>query len=254
MWYDRFSVKDKYVVLTGASGGLGMAIAYAFIEAGANLIAVVRRENISWDGLDKANPKTFIQHRCDLADTGSVQRLAETLKDCYPRIDVLINNACPNNLPSDDPYDLYKFEQIRKVGLDAPYVLCGALAPHMAEHSGGSIINITSINAEAAWPGNPAYITVKSGLRMLTKAVARDFGDKNVRANNVSPGYIHTQMTDLSFKNEETRKARSEKTILGRWGLPEEVANVCLYLASDASSYITGADINVDGGWLAKGL
>jgi NAD(P)-dependent dehydrogenase (short-subunit alcohol dehydrogenase family) len=89
---------------------------------------------------------------------------------------------------------------------------------------------------------------------MLTKAVARDFGLQGVRANNVSPGYIHTRMTDVSFNDSVAYNARSDKTMLGRWGLPEEVADVCLFLASDAASYITGADINVDGGWLAKGL
>lgn len=251
---NKFSVSGKYVLLTGASGGIGIAIARAFLEAGAYVITVIRRENVDWQGLDEMFPDTLLQHYCDLSDAVSVQNFGELTCNTYPDIDVLINNACLNNLPSDNQYDLDVLEQIRKVGLDAPYILCGLIAPNMASRGKGSIINITSINAEAAWPNNPAYVTVKSALRMFTKSIALDYGLQNVRANNLSPGYIHTAMTDESFNDPKAYKERSDKTMLGRWGLPEEVANVCLFLASDASSYITGADITVDGGWLAKGL
>ena len=254
MWYERFSVSGQYVVLTGASGGIGLAITRAFLEVGANVIAIIRREDVDWQGLDVTYPQTLLCHKCNLADANAVKHLAETLTNHYPHIDTLINNACPNNLPSVDKYDLAVFEEIRKVGLDAPYVLCGVLAPAMAKRGKGCVINITSINAEAAWPGNPAYVTVKSGLRMLTKAVARDFGEQGIRANNISPGYIHTPMTTQSFRCPEAYQERSSNTMLGRWGLPDEVASTCIFLASDASSYITGADVHVDGGWLAKGL
>jgi len=231
-----------------------MTIAQLFLEAGAVVVAVTRRDDVNWKGIDTAYPKSFEHYLCDLSDADSIGQLADEMRLRRPSINVLINNACLNNVPTDSPYDLDAYEAIRKVGLDAPYLLCGALAPMMATQGFGSIINITSINAEAAWPGNPAYITVKSGLKMLTKAVARDFGLRGVRANNVSPGYVHTRMTDKSFQDLEKYNARSDRTLLGRWGLPEEIADVCLFLASDASSYITGTDIHVDGGWLAKGL
>jgi len=253
-WYERFSVVDKYIVLTGASGGIGLAITRAFLEAGAHLIIVSRRTNIDWQGLDNEYCDKFHQHLCDLSNSDEVTKLAKVLQSNYSRIDVLINNACLNNVPSIDAYSISVFETIRKVGLDASYILCGKLAKHMAKNRSGCIINITSINAEAAWPNNPAYVTVKSGLRMFTKAIARDFGQFGVRANNLSPGYIHTAMTDKSFNDPVAYKERSEKTMLGRWGLPSEIADACLFLASDASSYITGADIHIDGGWLAKGL
>jgi len=254
MWYDKFSVSGKYVILSGASGGIGLAITKSFLDAGAHIIAIVRRKEVDWQGLSELYPDNLHQHLCDLSNLDEVNRVADRLCKLYPKVDTLINNACPNNITSEDTYDISIFETVRKVGLDAPYVLCGKISPQMAAHNAGSIINITSINAEAAWPDNPAYVTVKSGLRMLTKSVARDFGSKGVRANNISPGYIHTRMTDKSFQNKEAYQARSEKTMLNRWGVPEEVASTCIFLASDASSYITGADIHVDGGWLAKGL
>jgi len=253
MWYDKFSVAGKYIVLTGASGGIGMAITRVFLEAGAIVISVTRAERVDWFGLDVDYADSLKHYSCDLEDVNAVRQLASRLCELYS-IDTLINNACPNNLPQTEIYDFDVYEKIRRIGLDAPFVLCGVIAQDMAKRGSGSIINITSINAEAAWPGNPAYITVKSGLRMLTKAVAGDFGKAGVRANNVSPGYVHTKMTDKSFQDPEAYKVRSDKTMLGRWGLPNEVANVCLFLASEASSYVTGADIHVDGGWLAKGL
>ena len=254
MWYDKFSIKGKYVILTGATGGLGLTITRVLLDAGAYVITITRRDSLELNNLNNVYPEMLTNYFCDLANIDAVRQIARELWVKTPYIDVLINNACLNNLPSENPYDLLVFEEIRKVGLDAPYILCGEIAPRMASRKSGSIINITSINAEAAWPNNPAYITVKSGLRMLTKAVARDFGLQGVRANNISPGYIHTRMTDKSFQNQEAYHARSEKTMLGRWGTPEEIAYVCLFLASEASSYITGVDIHVDGGWLAKGL
>jgi len=253
MWYDVFSVESKCVLLTGASGGIGTAIAQTFLEAGAFVLSITRSEHRKLKVLSDMYPNMLTNYTCDLADPDEVRSLAATINELHA-VDVLINNACVNNLPSEDIYDVEVYEAIRRVGLDASYILCGVLAPTMAKRKMGSIINITSINAEAAWPGNPAYVTVKGALRMLTKAVARDFGLEGVRANNVSPGYINTSMTNQSFKDSEAYKARCDRTMLGRWGLPEEIAKTCLFLASDASSYITGTDICVDGGWLAKGL
>lgn len=110
------------------------------------------------------------------------------------------------------------------------------------------------MNAEQAWPGNPAYITTKSALRMLTKAVARDFGGRGVRANNLCPGYVHTKLTETSFSDPRMYEERRSHTMLGRWGTPDDMVGPCLFLASDASKYITGLDLHVEGGWLAKGM
>lgn len=254
MWCDPFVISGKYALLTGATGGIGRAILEAFLGAGAHVIAVTRQKNADWGKLQREYAGFLHPTLCDLANADEVLAMAENIKSAFPSLEVLINNACPNNLHIDTPYSIKTFEAIRKVGLDAPYILCGILAPLMAERGQGSIINITSINAEAAWPNNPAYVATKSGLRMLTKAVARDFGAHGVRANNVSPGYVHTRMTTQSFSDPDAYRRRSDKTMLGRWGKPEEIANVCIFLASEASSYITGSDIHVDGGWLAKGF
>ena len=120
--------------------------------------------------------------------------------------------------------------------------------------TGGSIINITSLNAELAFPNNPAYVAFKGGLKQLTKALALDLGQYNIRVNNIGPGYMKTDMTKKSWLNPKLRKARTSRILLNRWGEKEDIVGPCIFLASDASKYVTGHDLYVDGGWLANGL
>ena len=124
----------------------------------------------------------------------------------------------------------------------------------MVKKKNGVIINFTSINAELGFPKNPAYVASKGGLKMLGKALAKDWGKFGIRVNNIGPGYMKTEMTRKSWQNKKTRKSRTSRTLLNRWGEKDEIVGPCIFLASDASRYITGQDIYVDGGWLANGL
>ena len=124
----------------------------------------------------------------------------------------------------------------------------------MSKRKKGSIINITSLAAERGFVGNPSYQISKAALKQLTKALACDWGQKNIRINNVCPGYIKTPMTIKSYNNPKLKKIRDMKMILKRWGKPNDLVGPCIFLASDASSYMTGSDIFIDGGWLVKGL
>ncbi len=124
----------------------------------------------------------------------------------------------------------------------------------MASKGSGSIVNITSLGSELAFPDNPSYQMSKAGLKQLSKSIARDWGAKGIRANNICPGYMKTSMTEKSFNSPELKAARSERMILPRWGEPEDLVGAAIFLLSKASSYITGSDIYVDGGWVAKGL
>jgi len=116
------------------------------------------------------------------------------------------------------------------------------------------IINITSLNSELAFLDNPAYVAFKGALKQLTKSLALDLGKYGIRVNNVGPGYFRTNMTKKSWEDPEKNKARCDRTVLGRWGEPKDLAGTIIFLCSNASSYITGQDIYVDGGWLIKGL
>jgi gluconate 5-dehydrogenase len=124
----------------------------------------------------------------------------------------------------------------------------------MIARGAGSIINVTSIGSLVGFPDNPGYVAAKGGLRMLTRALAIDLGRSGIRVNNLAPGYVRTGMTARSYDDPQLNAQRTEHTILGRWGVPEDMVGPAVFLASDASAYMTGQDLIVDGGWTAKGL
>jgi len=145
--------------------------------------------------------------------------------------------------------------EVMKINLDAVFLLCKLTGLQMIKQKiKGSIINFTSINAAQAMPNNPAYAAAKSGVRMLTKSLAYDWGKYGIRVNNLGPGYTETSMNQKSLDNHFAYKLRADSTMLGRWADPEEMVGPALFLASDASSYVTGTDLWVDGGWLSKGI
>ena len=139
-----------------------------------------------------------------------------------------------------------------EVNLISTYKCCEIASDFMI--NGGSIINITSIGSILGFPGNPGYVSSKGGLRSLTKALAEDLSIKNIRVNNIAPGYIRTDMTEDSFLNSALNKQRMDRMMIKRWGSVEDIGSAAIFLASNASSYITGTDIIVDGGWTAKGI
>ena len=122
------------------------------------------------------------------------------------------------------------------------------------QNKGGSIINITSIGASQGFPNNPAYCSTKGGVRQLSKALAHDWGKYGIRVNNLVPGYTHTPMNQKSWEDNNLRQERAAHTMLGRWAEPEDMIGAAIFLASDASSYVTGSDLYVDGGWNSKGI
>ena len=141
------------------------------------------------------------------------------------------------------------------VNLSGTFFLCRELGKKMIEHKvKGSIINFTSIGAEQGFANNPGYAATKGGVKHLSKALAVEWGGYKIRVNNIVPGYTNTPMNSKSWNDEILRKQRSDSTVLGRWAEPEEMVGPAIFLASDASSYVTGIDLVVDGGWLAKGM
>jgi len=124
----------------------------------------------------------------------------------------------------------------------------------LRQSDSASIINVTSLNAKLAFPDNPAYVASKSALAGLTRSMALDYGKFGVRVNALAPGYIKTKMTGESWSNPDKRKQRSERTMVERWGTPEDLVGPMLFLASDMSSYVTGQSLFVDGGWSVRGL
>ena len=241
-----FNIKNFVTIVTGSGRGIGLKIAEGFYEYGAKVIRIDLN-------LKKHKLYKFDDYIIDLTKQKLVDRCVNEIKHKYGRIDVLINNAGVTT-NSTNFYDEKILKKTLSVNLIAAYNLSNKVCKIMSKRKKGSIINITSLAAERGFIGNPSYQVSKAGLKQLTKALACDWGQKNIRINNVCPGYIKTPMTLRSFKNSKLKKNRDTRMILKRWGEPKDLVGPCIFLASDSSSYITGSDIFVDGGWLAKGL
>ena len=247
-----FSLKGKNAVVTGAQRGLGNIIANALHSAGANVLGVDKNE---------IQNEPFEGYKCNIEHQQDIKMLIEYCEHKFDTLDILVNNAGVGFAHDFLKYPIEDWERTYKVNLLAPFLLTQGLAPLMIKNLSGSIINITSLNSELAFPNNPAYPATKGGLKMMSKSFALELGNYNIRVNNIGPGYFKTQfhrqdgrIEKLNWEDSVILRERSQKTILGRWGVPEDIAGLAIFLCSDSSSYITGQDIYVDGGWLTKGL
>jgi NAD(P)-dependent dehydrogenase (short-subunit alcohol dehydrogenase family) len=217
------SLKNKIAIVTGSEGDIGKAIVKKLKSLGAIVY-----------GFDKVKGD-------DITNPFVLEKIRNICID-KQHIDIVINNAGIAD---------GAVKQILETDLIAPFNILDIVLPYMKK-KGGSIINITSLWSELGGNMNPGYGMAKGGLKILTKCIAYDVGKYNIRANNVGFGYIKTAMTKASWKYRRT--VVSDRTILKRWGKPEDVVGIIAFLCSDEASYITGQDIYVDGGFLAKGL
>jgi len=256
---------SKYTVLiTGAASGNGFGIASYCMNYFMNLILVDKDRN----GLLNAKSKLLSQKEinnnfqsleiidCDLSNSDEIDELIYKLKSKQKTIQCLVNNAgislaINEKMTLKNKLDIW--DQTLKVNLTAPYHLAIGLEKLIPDKV-GTIINITSLNSTLAFPNNPAYMSSKGGLRQLSMSLAIDLSHREIRVNSIAPGYFKTNMTKLSWEDKSKRNERSSKTLLKRWGMPNELGGTVCFLASSISSYITGQEIYVDGGWSAKGL
>ena len=253
---EMFSLNGKVALVTGAASGNGAAISEALAKAGASVAmldknAVLEETSKNLNKLRSVKTKHYI---CDLTDTEHFKKIASLIEVDLGPINILVNNAGITLGQDALEYSTENWNKTYEINLKAPFEIIKVVGKRMKETGGGSIINITSLNSELAFPNNPAYVACKGALKQLTKSFALDLGKYNIRCNNLGPGYMKTNMTKKSWNNLDTRKKRSDRTILGRWGTPADLAGAVIFLASTASNYMTGQDLYIDGGWLTKGL
>ena len=242
-----FSLTGRTALVTGASRGIGKCIAGALGSAGATVLGVARSQEPEPD-----YPEIVRYRRCDVAARDDFDAVCHDATQGFGGLDILVNAAGISLPRSNADSEEERFLRTVEVDLSAVYRCCSVARRYM--RPGSSVINVTSINSVLGFPDNPGYVAAKGGLRMLTRALSVDYGPAGIRVNNLAPGYIRTAMTENSWRDEELSRVRARHTALGRWGEPGDLSGAAIFLASDASSYVTGQDLFVDGGWTAKGL
>ena len=248
---DRFRLDGRVVLLTGASSGIGAHLAQVLGGAGAQLVLAARRadriEALAAD-LDGAMPVA-----CDVSRDEELERLVGLALERHGRIDVLVNNAgtADPQPAEDEPSE--RFREVLAVNLTAAFVLTQLVGRQMLDRGGGVVVNVASVLGLVASGQIPqaGYVASKGGLVNLTRELAAQWARRGIRVNALAPGWFRTEMTELMFADEGGERWIRRKTPMGRAGELHELDGALLFLASDASTYVTGQVLTVDGGWTA---
>ena len=249
MMKNLFSVYEKVVIITGAGRSIGYNLAIGLAKCSAKIYSLDKKFTRK---ISRNLSSNVIQIKCDITDHKKIRQIFKRIYLKEKRIDVLINNAAVSFAlqRKNQIYSEKDWIHTINVNLTGSFYCSKEAIKYMLKRRNGSIINITSIHAELGFPRNPAYNASKGGLKMLGKAFAKDWSKFGIRVNNIGPGYIETEMTSKRFRNKKNRLERQNRTLLGRWGKPEDLIGPCIFLASDASRYMTGQDLYIDGGWI----
>ena len=246
-------VEDKVCIITGAGKGFGKIIAEKFYENGAKLALITRgSEDVDCLRSELGSDKNRLLVMCgDVSEQETINEFVSETKNSFGRIDVLINNAGMRFRKKFEEITVEEFRKVFEVNVLSMFMLCQAVIPDMVEKKQGKIINMSSVAGTLGLSELSGYVTSKAAIIGMTKSLAIEYAEKNIQINAIAPGFCKTSYFDNFKRKSDLYDFTLERTPMGRWGDSEEVANVCLFLASELSSYVTGDVINVDGGWSA---
>lgn len=256
---NQFSLEGKVALVTGAAYGIGLAIAEAFAAAGAKIVFNCSRQSTVDRGLEayKALGIDAKGYLCDVTDEEAVKAMVADIEATVGTIDILVNNAgIIKRIPMEE-MGVDDFRRVVDVDLIAPFIVAKAVIPGMIKKGHGKIINICSMMSELGRETVSAYAAAKGGLKMLTRNICSEFGGANIQCNGIGPGYIATEQTAplREIQPDGSRHPFDQfiisKTPAGRWGTPDDLKGPAVFLASDASNFVNGHILYVDGGILA---
>jgi gluconate 5-dehydrogenase len=254
MTSDLFSLSGRHALVTGASTGIGNALARGLAAAGASVTLNARSKDrlaaaaaaLKADGFDVSTAPF------DVTDGAAVRAAVDAIEAKGTPVDILVNNAGLTRRASLEEVTEAVWREVLSTNLDGAFLVGQAVARHMIKRKRGKIINICSVMSELARPTTAPYAASKGGLKMLTRAMAIDWGKHGIQANGIAPGYFKTELTQPLVDNPQFSAWVESRTPAGRWGDVKELVGAAVFLASEASSYVSGHLIYVDGGLTAS--
>lgn len=248
---DLFSVAGRVACVTGASSGIGRALATALANAGARVVGIARRADAleAWRAEAGGETAALV---ADLSDPGAMAEVAARAAEPYGPPEILINAAGLNNRQGADDVTAEGWQATLDLNLSTPFFLAQALVPAMRAKGWGRIINLASLQTTRAFPGGIAYGASKGGIGQLTRAMAEAWSRHGITANALAPGFFPSELTGLVFGNPEMAAKNAAQTCIGRNGEMADLIGPALFLCSPASDYVTGQILHVDGGFTAK--
>jgi len=247
-------VDGRMAVITGASKGLGKAMALALAAEGAR-IALVSRDAVLLDGVVKeiaAGGGEASSFPADVTSEDQVGAVADRIVARFGKVNILINNAGINIRKTVTDFTLEEWQRVMNTNVTAAFLMCRSFLPHMTGHGYGRILNMTSIMSWVSLPQRAAYSASKAALLGMTRALALELASEGITCNGISPGPFATEMNRALIENPELNAQFLASVPLGRWGRVEEIGKLAVYLCSEEAGFITGTDILIDGGWCAR--
>ena len=248
---DRFSIKDRVACVTGASSGLGQTAATALAEAGAKVVAVARREDRLrlWSD-EVCGQTTYIA--ADLSDRSNLKALADQVSNAFGPPDIVVHAAGLNARQFPDEITDADWDATIDVNLSVPFFLSREFVPAMRGRGWGRIVTFASLQSVRAFPGGIAYGASKGGIAQLTRAMAEAWSQHGINVNAIGPGFFPTELTAPVFDDPKRAQRNADQTCIGRNGEEEDLIGPLLFLCSEASRFVTGQILMVDGGFTAK--
>ena len=252
---NKFRLDGKIALVTGCSRGIGRSMALALAEAGADIIGVsssLKKTRSEVEEAVKRTGRNFTAYTCDFGNRQSLHSFIKEIKQDFPVIDILVNNAGTSSRAPVEKHGDELWDRVIEINQTAPFILAREIGKDMVRRGSGKIVFTASLLTFQGGITVPGYAASKGAIGQMTKALANEWAGKGVNVNAIAPGYIKTEMTEALSKDPSRADSISSRIPAGRWGTPDDFAGPIVFLCSEASNYMHGSIVLVDGGWMGR--